>query len=296
MELIREGKVKEVYDEGETLLFKFTDKISVFDKIIPNLIPGKGESLCRTAAYWFKMASDSAHVATHFLEMPSPTEMRVVKYFVPEGKGNPYEIEYVIPLEFIARYYVAGSLFDRLKQGTLKPIDVGLNAMPNYGDELDDPFFEVTTKFEKFDRPLTVGEAIEIGGLTRMELYDIKEAILRIDRRMNKQVRSRGLIHVDGKKEFAFGIAREPVVIDTFGTADEDRFWDLKQYEEGKIIELSKEFVRQHYRSIGYHAKLYEAREKNLPEPDIPPLPPEMVEKTSKLYKEMFERITGQKW
>ena len=296
MELIREGKVKEVYDDGATLLFKFTDKITVFDKITLNLIPGNGESLCRTSAYWFKMDSDSAHVSTHFLEMPSPREMRVMKYFVPEGKGNPYEIEYVIPLEFIVRYYVAGSLYDRLKQGVIKPLDVGLNGMPEYGDELDDPFFEVTTKFEKFDRPLTTGEAIEIGGLTKMELYDIKEAILKIDRRMNKLVRTRGLIHVDGKKEFAFGIAREPVVIDTFGTADEDRFWDLKKYEDGEIVELSKEFVRQYYRSTGYHEQLYEEREKNLPEPEIPPLPPDMVEKTSNLYKDMFERITGQKW
>lgn len=296
MQLIREGKVKEVYDEGETLLFRFTDKISVFDKIIPTLIPNKGESLCRTSAYWFKMASESAHVKTHFIETPSGNEMRVVKYFIPAAKGNPYEIEYVIPLEFIMRYYVAGSLFDRLKGGAIKPQDIGLNNMPEYGEELDDPFFEVTTKFEKYDRPLRTGEAIEIGGMTRLELYDIKEAILKIDRRMNKMVLKRGLIHVDGKKEFAFGSSREPVVIDTFGTADEDRFWDLEQYNEGKVVELSKEFVRQYYRSIGYHDKLYEARKSNAPEPEIPPLPDEMKEKTSKLYTDMFERLTGQKW
>lgn len=296
MQLIRVGKVKEVYDEGETLLFKFTDKISVFDKIIPTLIPNKGESLCRTSAYWFKMAAESAHVATHFIEMPSNNEMRVVKYFVPASKGSPYEIEYVIPLEFITRYYVAGSLYDRLKNGTIKPSDIGLNSMPEYGEELDDPFFEITTKFENYDRSITTGEAIEIGGMTRLELYDIREAILKVDRRLNKEVLKRGLIHVDGKKEFAFGSSREPVIIDTFGTADEDRFWDLEQYENGNIVELSKEFVRQYYRSISYHDKLYEARKTGSPEPDIPALPEDMVTKTSKLYVDMFERLTGQKW
>ena len=128
------------------------------------------------------MAKESARVETHFIDTPAPNEMRVKKFFVPEGKGSPYEIEYVIPLEFIMRYYVAGSLFDRLKEGTLKPDDVGLNHMPKYGEELDDPFFEVTTKYEKFDRVLTRGEAIEIGGMTGTEINNIRETILAANR------------------------------------------------------------------------------------------------------------------
>lgn len=296
MQLIRVGKVKEVYDEGETLLFKFTDKISVFDKMIPSLVPNKGESLCRTSAYWFKVASESARVSTHFLETPAPNEMRVKKFYVPEGKGNPYEVEYVIPLEFITRYYVAGSLFDRVKSGKITPEDLGLTHTPKYGEELDDPFFEVTTKFEKYDRVLTKGETIEIGGMSGSELNGIRECILKIDRRLNKQVLQRGLIHVDGKKEFAFGAGRDPIVVDTFGTADEDRFWDRTDYENGKIVELSKEFVRQYYRSTGYHKELYDAREYGKPEPEIPALPDDMIKKTSSLYVSMFERITGQKW
>lgn len=209
--------------------------------------------------------------------MVSPNEMRVKKFYIPEsGKGDPHEIEYVIPLEFITRYYVAGSLYDRVKEGKVRYEDLGLNHAPKYGEELDDPFFEVTTKFEKYDRPLKHGEIIEIGGMTNSELNEIKEAILRVDRRINKSVSQRGLIHVDGKKEFAFGIGREPVLIDTFGTLDEDRWWDRKEYDEGgKIVELSKEFVRQYYRSTGYHSELYSAREKGLPEPEIPPLPPQ---------------------
>ncbi len=296
MEPVRIGKVKEVYDEGETLLFKFTDKISVFDKMIPNLIPHKGESLCRTSAHWFKMAEASAKVSTHFIECPAPNEMRVRKFYVPEGKGNPYEVEYVIPLEFVVRYYVAGSLFDRIKSGKVTQGDIGLDHAPKYGEELDDPFFEVTTKYEKFDRVLTKGEAIEIGGLSGSELNNIRESILKIDRRLNKQVLTRGLIHVDGKKEFAFGAGREPIVIDTFGTADEDRFWDKKDYDAGNIVELSKEFVRQYYRSTGYHKELYDAREYSKPEPEIPALPVDMVKKTSDLYVTMYERITGEKW
>ena len=290
------GKVKDVYDEGETLLFRFSDRISVFDQIIPGTIPGKGESLCRTSTFWFKLIKETSTLCTHYLETPSPTEMRVRKYFVPGGKGNPYEVEYVIPLEFIVRYYVAGTLFDRLKKGDVKPEEVGLKHMPAYGEELYDPFFEVTTKFEKFDRPLKAGDVVDIGGMSKSELRDIKEAAIMVDRRISREVGKRGLIHVDGKKEFAFGPSREPVLIDTFGTVDEDRFWEKEEYEKGNIRELSKESVRQYYRSTGHHAKLYEAREKGLAEPPIPPLPDDVVLKTSTLYSSMFERLTGQKW
>lgn len=296
MKPVRVGKVKEVYDEGETLLFKFTDKISVFDKIIPTTIPFKGESLCRTSEFWFRKTSEAARVETHLIEMVSPNEMRVRKFSIPEGNGNIFSINYLIPLEFVARYYVAGSLYDRFKEGKVSRIDMGLPNEPKYGEKLDDPFMEVTTKFEKFDRPLNIGEALEIGGLRRSELDGIYDAILRIDRRIEKQVIPNGLIHADGKKEFALGDNREPVVVDTFGTADEDRFWDKDQYELGNIVELSKESVRQYYRSNGYHDRLYEARAKGKKEPEISPLPDELVERTSELYRDLFERITGQKW
>lgn len=296
MELVRIGKVKEVYDEGNTLLFKFTDKISVFDKIIPSMIPSKGESLCRTSEFWFKTAADSAGVRTHLIEIVSPKEMRVKKFTVPEGDGNAFAVNYLVPLEFVARYYVAGSLFDRMKSGQVKFQDTGLRSMPRYGEQLDDPYLETTTKFEKFDRPLNTAEALKIGGLRKEELSDIYEAILRIDRRIEKQVRKNGLIHADGKKEFALGYEREPVIVDTFGTADEDRFWDRDQYEGGNIVELSKESVRQYYRSTGYHDRLYEARERGTKEPEIPPLPDDLIKQTSELYRNLFVRITGEKW
>lgn len=102
------------------------------------------------------------------------------------------------------------------------------------------------------------------------------------------------LIHVDGKKEFAFDEKRRFMVVDTFGTADEDRWWDEDAYAEGKCLELSKEAVRQYYRSNGYFDKLTAARKANTDEPDIPALPHEQAETVSELYIEMFERITGE--
>jgi phosphoribosylaminoimidazole-succinocarboxamide synthase len=301
MELLRKGKVKEVYAAGEDELeFYFTNNISVFDKVIPSQIPLKGEVLCRCAAHWFDVAGEMGYV-THFVGMTGPDRMRVKRVDVIEdySKLTPDSRNYLIPLEIVVRHYVAGSLLDRVKKGLEGPEDLGFPAgrEVTYGMELPEPYFETTTKLEHTDRLLSWDEARDIAGLTPDEFAEIREMAFRLDEKMQKEVSKRGLIHVDGKKEFAFGPERELMIIDAFGTPDEDRFWDKQRYEEsGECVELSKEVVRQHYRSTGYHRALYDAREKGLPEPEIPALPEEMVEKVSQLYVDLFQRITGKEF
>ncbi len=294
MELLRKGKVKEVYAlDSERLLFKFTDNISVFDKIIPSQIPGKGISLCRTAAFWFRKI-DKAGIKNHFLEAKD-ADMIVRRFQILQRAENEKE-NYLIPLEFITRYYLAGSLYDRLKSGKLDFRKLGFSHMPKYGEKLPEAFFEITTKFEAYDRKVSWQEAGEIGGLEKKEIEEIREIILRIDKIIRSEVEKRNLIHVDGKKEFALGPERQIYVVDTFGTLDEDRWWDKERYEQGEIVQLSKEFVRQYYRRIGYFEKLQKARKQSVEEPPIPPLPPNMVEKVATLYRETYSRITGESW
>ncbi len=290
MRLIRRGKVKEVYDIGENLLFRFTDNISVFDKIIPSKIPGKGEILCRTSAFWFERIGEEG-IKNHYIKCDG-REM-VVRKFKIVNRGSENERNYLIPLEFITRYYLAGSLYDRLKKGKIGYRDLGFGSMPEYGSPLPEPLFEITTKFEEYDRKVDMKEAMEIGGLRRDEIEEIREMILKIDEIIEREVGKRGLIHVDGKKELAIDEERGIVVVDTFGTMDEDRWWDKKEYENGKIVQLSKEFVRQYYRESGYYSSLINARERGEKEPDIPPLPEEMIKKVQELYEDMFQRITG---
>ena len=300
VKFLRGGKVKEVYEVSETELeFRFTDQISVFDKVIPSLVPHKGETLCRTSAHWFRVA-ESMGTRTHFLRVLDGDRMRVRRVeIIPDyAKITAKSTGFLIPLEVIARYYVAGSLHDRLRKGRLRPEDLGFakGHEPKYGDPLPRPFLETTTKLEPVDRELTREEALRISSLSEDEYEALQELVLRIDARLNADVGKRGLLHVDGKKEFAFDGERELMVIDTFGTADEDRFWDLAAYERGEQVELSKEFVRQHYRQTGYHARLTEAREKGLPEPDIPPLPVGVLKEVSDLYVALFERLTGERF
>lgn len=295
MKLLRVGKVKEVYDEGDHLLFVFTDKISVFDKIIPTLIEGKGISLCMTSKFWFDLLKENG-IRTHLLSVPDNNRMKVRKFTVMDKYDGKTGGNYLIPLEFVTRYYVAGSLMDRIRDGRISFRDLGFSSMPEYGQKLPEPFFEVTTKFEKFDRPLDTREALEISGLSEDELESARKLILQIDSIIDGEVSGRGLIHADGKKELALDSERNFVIVDTFGTADEDRFWDRQEYESGKVHELSKEFVRQHYRSTGYHQELYEARNSGGKEPEIPALPDDLKKKTEDLYREMYTRITGLEW
>jgi len=299
MKLIRQGKVKDVYEAGNhTLEFVFSDKISVFDKIIPSLIPHKGETLCRSSAFWFQVARGCG-IKTHFKEFIPPNRMRVQKVDVlPYSKIRKNTTNYLIPLEVISRHYVAGSLWDRLREGNIRPTKLGFKANKEvkYGDKLPEPYIEFTTKLEKVDRLLTKKEAVKIAGLTDKEYKAIIKAALVIDNNIAEEVEKRDLIHVDGKKEYAFDEDRELMIVDTFGTADEDRWWDWEHYEKGQFVELSKENVRQYYRQLGYYDKLTEARRMGRPEPKIPALPESKIKEISELYIDMFETITGESY
>lgn len=299
MKLIGQGKVKDVYEvDQRTLEFVFSDKISVFDKTIPSLIPHKGETLCRSSAFWFQVAR-SCGIKTHFRELIPPNRMRVAKVQVLDyAKITKKTVNYLIPLEVICRHYVAGSLWDRIQSGQVKPTKLGFktNKDVKYGDKIPEPYVEFTTKLEKVDRLVTKKEALKIAGLSNDDYNGITSAVMKIDDQIAEEVEKRDLIHVDGKKEYAFDEDRELMVVDTFGTADEDRWWDWENYSNGQFVELSKENVRQYYRQLGYYDKLVEARRVGKSEPRIPSLPEAKINEISELYIDMFERITGESY
>ncbi len=306
MQPISQGKVKDVFeDEEKTLLFDFSDRISVFDKIIPSLIPRKGESLCRTSAFWFEKLKEIG-IKSHFVRLDSPKRMIVKRVDIIRDydKIDSTTKNYLIPLEVICRHYVAGSLFDRISKGKGSAAELGFSdgETAGYGAKLPKPMVEFTTKLEPVDRLLTEEEALRISGLTPEELEDLKNVVLKIDELIAITAAKHGLIHVDGKKEFAFDENRDIMVIDGFGTLDEDRWWEADATKcsdpEGdcKVKECSKEFVRQYYRKIGYFKELEDVRATGIPEPDIPALPENVIKEVSDMYVRMFERITGEKF
>ena len=299
-ELLYSGKVKQVWstEDPDIIEFRYTDQISVFDQIIPSLIPRKGESLNRSSCHWLKMVEDAGICKTHMIEMTAPDRVRARRFEVIREPGAiPQDMENVfVPLEVICRHHLAGSGWRRYKKGDASAEEFGFPA----GTELEEgvklpvPYLEVSTKFEAFDRLLDREEALEISNLREEEFDEILRLVLLIDELIETEVSKRGLIHVDGKKEFALGPGRVPVLVDSFGTLDEDRWWDLPAYQNGEVVQLSKEFVRAHYIESGHHKELYDARSSGADEPPIPALPQSVIDETANLYASMFERLTGE--
>ena len=299
-ELIYHGKVKQVWstDNPDVIEFRYTDQISVFDQIIPSLIPRKGESLNRTSCHWFQLVEEARICDTHVIEMSAPDRVLARRFDVVREPGAiAKDRENVfVPLEVICRHYLAGSGWRRYDRGDAPAEEFGFEPGTELkqGVKLPKPYLEVSTKFEKFDRLLDREEALEISNLTGEEFDAILDIAVKVDEIIELEAGARGLIHVDGKKEFALGAGRVPVLVDSFGTLDEDRWWDAESYANGEIVQLSKEFVRGYYLGTGHHAELYEARQAGTEEPPIPALPQEVIDQTSALYADMYERLTGQ--
>tara|TARA_B100000959_G_scaffold286875_1_gene367766 strand:- start:1076 stop:2020 length:945 start_codon:yes stop_codon:yes gene_type:complete len=299
-ELLYSGKVKQVWstDDPNVIEFRYTDQISVFDQIIPSLIPRKGESLNRASCFWFGLVEKARICRTHVIEMNAPDRVLARRFDVIREPGAiPKDAEnFFVPLEVICRHYLAGTAWRRYQRGEVSSQELGFEAGENLqeGAKLPEPFLEVSTKFEAFDRNLDRAEALKISNLEPEELDAILSIVLEVDDIIHSETSKRGLIHVDGKKEFAMGPGREPVLIDSFGTLDEDRWWDAVEYEKGEIVQLSKESVRQYYIDSGHHSALYAARQSASPEPPIPALPEHIIASTSELYATMFERLTGE--
>ncbi|MDP6871079.1 MAG: phosphoribosylaminoimidazolesuccinocarboxamide synthase [Candidatus Thalassarchaeaceae archaeon] len=298
-QMMYQGKVKQVWstDDPGVIEFRYTDQISVFDQIIPSLVPRKGESLNRTTCHWFNLVEQEGICETHLIEMNAPDRCLARKFEVIKEPGAiPRDMENVfVPLEVICRHHLAGSGWRRYERGDVGSEEFGFEPGQSLemGVKLPRPYLEVSTKFEKFDRLLDRQEALEISNLTDEEFDAILDCVLAIDEIIEREASARGLIHVDGKKEFALGDGRKPVLVDSFGTLDEDRWWDAETYEKGQIVSLSKEFVREYYLGTGHHTELYQARKSGTTEPPIPPLPGEIISRTANLYSEMFERLTG---
>ena len=299
-EMLYQGKVKQVWSTNDPDIyeFRFTDQISVFDQIIPSLIPRKGETLNRTTAHWFKLVEEEGICGTHLIELNAPDRCLVRRVDVIKEPGMvPRDVEWVfVPLEFIVRHYLAGSAWRRFQRGDLSAEDLGITDEAIYGQKLPKPLVEVTTKFEAYDRFVDRQEALEISNITDEEFDSIIEACLKIDAVIEREAAKNGLIHVDGKKEFALGPGRKVVLVDTFGTLDEDRWWDAEKYAEGEQVELSKEFVRTHYIETGHQAELESARNENREDPPIPALPDKIIQQTADLYSSMYERLTSNKF
>lgn len=298
------GSVKNLIMEKEpteeqmgTGVFEFTDDYSVFDfGKMPDTIPGKGESLCRMASYNFRELERKLGIRTHFRRFSAPNRMQVslVRVLMPQDNQiKDGARNYLVPLEVIFRNSLpaGSSVFKRLEEGGLTLDDMGLAQMPQPGFKFEKAFLDVSTKLEPIDRYLSWDEALDLSKISEDQLYELRETTLNISDFITEKAVAIGLEHADGKVEFGITPKNELMLIDVCGTLDENRFlWNT--------IHVSKQVCRDYYKTTPWYEELEKAKKSNVEKADWPrpePLPQELREIVSNMYKSVCDAWTGEK-
>lgn len=280
LKLANRGKVRDIYDLGEHLLIVATDRISAFDVIMPNPIPGKGEVLTKLSEFWFRQMADIVgnHLVTTDVEK-YPEACRPHRD-VLRGRSMLVRKARPLPVECIVRGYITGSAWKDYTNG--KPVSgIRLPAGLKESSKLSEPIFTPSTKAPEgeHDLPISVEEMARLIG---RELTDRIIALsLAIYKRADEIANSVGIIIADTKMEFGLA-GDELILIDEVLTPDSSRFWPRDDYAEGRGQKsYDKQFLRDYLLSLKWDQK-----------PPAPQLPPDIIEKTHRKYEEALRRFT----
>ncbi|MBO7434922.1 phosphoribosylaminoimidazolesuccinocarboxamide synthase [bacterium] len=277
--LLKSGKVREVYDLGEHLLFVATDRISAYDSILPTLIPGKGKVLTGLSEFWFSFFGDK--VKNHYV---SGDVVKLYPKLAPyadylNGRAMVVKKAQIFPVECVVRGYLAGSAFAEYKKsGTVcgKKMPEGLVE----ASELPEPIFTPSTKAESgHDENIDFDRMADIIGFEAAS--QLKELSLYIYSRARAYAREKGIIIADTK--FEFGVSEGEIILcDEVLTPDSSRFWPADKYCPGKAQpSFDKQYVRDYLNEIKWDR-----------EPPAPALPPEVVEVTRQKYQMALDLLS----
>ena len=286
--LLRQGKVREMYEVGDDLLLVASDRISAFDCVLPQPIPDKGAVLTQISAYWFDRTRDV--VGNHCISA-DPDEVSDRRPELAEmrgtwaGRGMLVRRASPFPVECVVRGFITGSAWREYRRsGTLagEPLPEGLVE----AQELDPPIFSPATKAEEgHDENITFERMRRIVGTKVAE--HLKQVSLELYVAARRHARERGIIIADTKFEFGTTSTGEVVLIDEALTPDSSRFWPADEYEPGRTPpSLDKQPVRDHLQAL-VDAGEWDRR------PPAPDLPEEVVASTTARYREAYRRITG---
>ena len=270
MKFLTSGKVKDVFDLGNNILFKFSNRVSAYDVKFKDEIPKKGEVLCKFAEFWF----DELDVKNHFVERKSDTEMIVKKMDM-------------LPIECVVRGYFYGSLVSRYESGQISLDD---NVKKELASKLPTPIFDPTTK-STHDIPINKEEAISQKLVSSEEFDWLSNKSIEIYKNMAVIADKSGFILADLKLEFG-KLDNEIILGDSIGP-DEYRLWPKDQYHVGKTQEAyDKQLLRDWLTMNGYQTKFDEFRAKGQ-EPTAPTIPNDLISKMTERYVSAYECITG---
>ena len=272
MKFLTSGKVKDVYEiDSDTLLFKFSNRVSAYDVKFNDEIPKKGEVLSKFAEFWFQTLG----IPNHFVKTKSDTEIIVKKMEM-------------LPIECVVRGYFYGSMVSRWKNGEISLPKSSYRT--ELASKLSEPIFDPTTK-STHDVPVNRQESISQNLVTEEEFDWLSQKSIEIYNKMAYISHKAGFILADLKLEFG-KLDGKITLGDSIGP-DEYRLWPKDSYRVGEIQEAyDKQLLRDWLTANGYQKQFEESRERN-EEPVAPSIPKEIIDKMTQRYVTAYELTTG---
>ena len=279
--LIRQGKVRDIFDTGDALLMVTTDRLSAFDVVLPDAIPDKGKVLNQISVFWFKQMESI--VKNHIISTDVNDYPQEFHKYKDQLDGRSMLVKKAEPMavECIVRGYISGSGW-KSYQSEGHVCNIKLPQGLKESDKLETPLFTPSTKAEIGDHDINIGfdEAVNIIGKETAE--KLRDLSLEIYNRGAAFALEKGIIIADTKFEFGL-LDGEIILIDEILTPDSSRFWPLDDYAPGRGQKsFDKQTVRDWLTNSGWGKT-----------PPGPKLPQEIIDNTSKTYKEIFTRLTG---
>ena len=277
----RQGKVRDIFDLGDSLLLVATDRISAFDYVLGSGIPDKGKVLTQLSAFWFEKTAGI--VPNHLITTDVreyPAEMQPYADILADRsmlvrKTNP------VPIECVARGYLSGSGWKEY-QASGAVCGISLPAGLRESDRLPEPIFTPATKAATgHDENVSEKEAARIVGAPLIR--ELRELTLTLYAFGAAHAESRGIILADTKFEFGLNDRNEIILIDEVLTPDSSRYWPMDQYAPGgPQPSFDKQYVRDYLEQIRWNKQ-----------PPVPSLPDDVVTRTRQKYVEAYRRLTG---
>ncbi len=282
LKLVNRGKVRDIYDFGDTLLIVATDRLSAYDVVMEQGIPFKGAVLTQISDYWFEHMVDI--VPNHLLstivyDFPSACKPH---WAALENRTMYVKKTKPLAIECVVRGYLSGSGWKEYKE-TQSVYGIKLPSGLVESDRLPQPIFTPATKEDvgKHDENIDFDRAASIVGKEIAE--QVRDISIKIYTRAASIAEQKGIIIADTKMEFGLNEKGELILIDELLTPDSSRFWPKDKYKPGKGQEsFDKQFVRDYLDSINFNRK-----------PPAPKLPEDVIFKTSALYLEALKRLSG---
>jgi phosphoribosylaminoimidazole-succinocarboxamide synthase len=280
LKLFKKGKVRDIYELEDKLLFVASDRISAFDYVLPSLIPDKGKVLTQISKFWFEFTSlvcPNHMITADFEEFPG--FIKKYKSLLEKRSMLVFKTD-VIPIECIVRGYISGSAWkDYKKDGKVSGIKLPSGIKES--DQLDEVIFTPSTKAEQgHDENISFKQMQKEVGAEMAK--KIKEVSTDLYQKASLHALSKGILIADTK--FEFGLRNgELVLIDEIFTPDSSRFWPVDSYSPGgPQPSLDKQFVRDYLESTDW--------DKNSPPPK---LPDSIIAQTAQRYREIYFKLTG---